>query len=111
MQMRGERRKTFRVEWNSPATIYNLYHHLERPCILSDFSNGGAKITGVRVSTIPDEFLLRFSHGHGRPRKCRVIWRTDDTLGIEFADPIKHAERPNLEQPVREAHRRFLDCP
>ena len=100
--MTRERRKHFRVEWNSPATIYNLDRHLERPCILSDFSNGGAKITGVRVSTIPDEFLLRFSHGHVRTRKCRVIWRTDDTLGIEFTDPIKRAAKPNLKQTVRE---------
>jgi hypothetical protein len=28
-----ERRKNFRVEWNSPATIYDVDRHLERPCI------------------------------------------------------------------------------
>ena len=75
---------------------------MERPCILSDFSDGGAKITGVRVSTIPDEFLLRFSHGHGRTRRCRVIWRTDDTLGIEFTDPIKRAEKSAARNAARE---------
>jgi PilZ domain len=100
--MRRERRKNFRVEWHSPATIYDLERHSARPCILSDFSNGGAKITGVRASTIPDEFMLRFNHGHGGTRKCRVIWRTDDTLGIEFTDHIKRAEKPNLKQSVRE---------
>src|SRR6266853_903905 len=90
-QMRRERRNNFRVEWNSPATIYDLDRQLVRPCILSDFSNGGAKITGLRASTIPDEFLLRFPHGHGRARKCRVIWRTDDKVGIEFTDGAKRA--------------------
>ena len=41
------------------ATIYDAGRHLERPCILVDISNGGAKIAGVRADTIPDEFRLR----------------------------------------------------
>jgi PilZ domain len=100
--MRRERRKNFRVEWNSPATIYGLDRHSPRHCILSNFSNGGAKISGVRASTIPDEFKVRIPHGHGRSRKCRVIWHSDDTLGIEFTDRIKSAKKPNLKQTARE---------
>ena len=100
--MRRERRKNFRVEWNSPATIYDLDRQMVRPCILSDFSNGGAKITGVRASTIPDEFLLRITHGHGRTRKCRVIWRSEDTVGIEFTDTAKSAAKSKPERTVRE---------
>jgi hypothetical protein len=73
-QMRRERRRHFRVEWNSPSTIYDVARHLERPCIESDFSNGGAKITGVRVRTIPGEFKLRITR-QSRARTCRVIWR------------------------------------
>ena len=84
--MRGERRNNFRIEWNSPATIHDLDRDLVRPCVLSNFSNAGAKITGVRADTIPDEFMLRISGGHGRTRKCRVQWRSDDTLGVEFTD-------------------------
>jgi hypothetical protein len=38
---RLERRKNFRVNWNLPATIYDVERHLERPCILSDPSGGG----------------------------------------------------------------------
>jgi PilZ domain len=81
---RRERRKNFRVEWNLPATIYDVVRHLERPCILVDISNGGAKIAGVRAHTIPDEFRLRTPLGDRR--SCRVIWRTEDTLGVEFTD-------------------------
>jgi hypothetical protein len=82
--MRRDRRDNFRVEWHSPATLYD--GALARPCILSNLSNGGAKITGVRTATIPDEFGLRIA-----PRRriyaCRVIWRTDDALGVQFTDP------------------------
>jgi PilZ domain len=98
--MRRERRKSFRVEWNSPATIYD--GKSARPCIVSNFSNGGAKITGVRASTIPDEFALRITSHDSRIRKCCVLWRSDDTLRVEFTDSIKRAEKRNLKQMVRE---------
>jgi hypothetical protein len=88
--MRGERRKNFRVEWNSPATIHDVDRELLRPCILANFSNTGARITGVRATTIPDEFVLCITLG--RTRKCRVIWRSDDALGVEFTDCVEMAE-------------------
>jgi hypothetical protein len=100
--MRQERRKNFRVEWNSAATIYDAERQLARPCILSDFSNGGAKITGVMASTVPDEFILRMARGHGRTRHCRVKWRTDDAVGIEFTDRIKSAAKSSPGPAVRE---------
>jgi hypothetical protein len=81
-RMQRDRRRNFRVEWNSPATIHDPQRHLDRPCILSNFSNGGAEITGVRAATIPDEFMLQITRDD--IRKCRVIWRTDETLGVEF---------------------------
>src|SRR5271167_5113882 len=84
--VRRDRRENFRVEWNLPATTYDVGRHLERPCVLVDLSNGGAKIAGVRAHTIPDEFRLRTPLGDRR--SCRVIWRTEDALGVEFTDQI-----------------------
>ena len=81
--MRRDRRNNFRVEWHSPAILYQ--GTLARPCILSNFSNGGARITGVRTTTIPDEFGLRITPRR-RIHNCRVVWRTDDALGVQFTD-------------------------
>ena len=100
--MRRERRENFRVEWNLPATIYDVGRHLERPCILVDLSNGGAKIAGVRAHTIPDEFRLLTPFGDRR--SCRVIWRTEDTLGVEFTDHIDDDNRSGGRSKVQEAH-------
>jgi hypothetical protein len=83
-RVRRDRRRNFRVEWNLPATIYDADRHLERPCIMSDLSNGGANLTGVRASTIPDEFRLRTPLGDRRA--CRVVWRTENALGVRFTD-------------------------
>jgi len=98
--MRRDRRKSFRVEWNSPATIYDVEQHLERPCIVSDFSNGGAKISGVRSRTIPDKFMLRFTQGSGLA--CRVVWRTDDALGVEFTNRVEDDEEDALKKSLQE---------
>jgi hypothetical protein len=83
-RVRLDRRTNFRVEWNLPATIYDADRHLERPCILSDLSSSGASLTGVRASTIPDEFRLRTPLGDRRV--CRVVWRTENALGVMFTD-------------------------
>jgi hypothetical protein len=47
-----ERGQNFRVEWNSPAKIYDCNGRFARHCIVSNFSNGGAKIAGVEPATI-----------------------------------------------------------
>jgi hypothetical protein len=83
-RVRRDRRRNFRVGWNLPATIYDADRHLERPCIMNDLSNGGANLTGVRASTIPDEFRLRTPLGDRRA--CRVVWRTENALGVRFTD-------------------------
>jgi PilZ domain len=83
-----ERRKNFRVEWNSSARIYDLDGLFDRKCIVSNFSNGGARIMGLKPDSVPDAFILRISP-NCRAQKCHVIWRTSDALGVEFTDSAK----------------------
>jgi hypothetical protein len=92
MEMR-DRRKTFRVEWSSPAKLY--YGRSVRECIVSNFSNGGAKIIGIEIATVPDEFLLRITP-HSRPHRCRVAWRSEESMGVAFADTPDRAGEPAL---------------
>jgi hypothetical protein len=75
-----------------------------RPCILSNFSNGGARITGVRAETFPDEFMLRLTP-HGRIHKCRVLWRTDDAVGVRFTDRETSTTTPIVVGSVQEPTR------
>ena len=88
--MPRERRKNFRVEWNSAATICD--GDLARPCILANLSNGGARLEGVEADTVPDEFTLRFTRGRRGSRKCRVLWRADHALGVAFIDSPASAQ-------------------
>ena len=90
-----ERRKNFRVEWNSPGKIYHRNGRFARLCIVSNFSNGGARITGVEPGTVPHEFILRISP-HSRPHECHVIRRSRDGLGVEFTGNDRGMNEPEL---------------
>ena len=99
-----ERRKNFRVEWNSPAKIYDRNGRFAGSCIVSNFSNGGAKIVGVEPSKVPDEFILHISF-HSRPHECHVIRRSKDGLGVEFTGNDRRMNEPELRR-RRKAKRR-----
>jgi len=84
-----ERRKTFRVEWNSVAKIYDCDGHFAGQCTVSNFSDGGAKIIGLNPRTVPANFILRISR-HGHAQRCHVTRRSKDELGVEFTGSAKH---------------------
>ena len=88
-----ERRKNFRVEWNSPGKIYDHNGRFVQSCIVSNFSNGGGKIVGLEPGTVPDEFILRISP-HGHVHNCRVTWRSKDGLGVKFTDGAQGTSEP-----------------
>jgi hypothetical protein len=83
--MLRDRRKNFRVEWNSPGTIYDREGGSGYHCIVKDLSNGGVKISGVAVADVPDQFTLYIA-GDSKTRKCEVLWRKADSLGVRFTD-------------------------
>jgi hypothetical protein len=92
--MSHERRKHLRVEWVSPGTIYVGDGSPGRPCLVSNLSNGRAKISRVDAHLLPDEFMLSLSPRRGPSRKCRVMWRTKHDVGVEFAEPFPTAGDP-----------------
>lgn len=92
-----ERRKNFRIEWNSLASIYDRYGRLTELCIVRDFSNRGATISGVEPSSIPDEFILRISP-RSRAHHCHVTWRSMDGLGVKFTGHAKGISEAALDR-------------
>jgi hypothetical protein len=88
----SERRKNTRVRWNLPGAI-DLDNGDPFPCTVSDLSYGGAKIICLKAVALPDEFVLRFAPSWTLlPRTCRVVWRSQSALGVEFTCP----DRPNV---------------
>lgn len=62
------------IAFNRAATI---------ECRVRNLSEIGACLDVVSQVGIPDEFTLLVEHEHLK-KKCRVIWRNPDRLGIEF---------------------------
>ena len=77
------RRRSERRECKRVAKIQFGTGSLPRDCMITDVSNGGAKIIAEYLD-IPAEFTIIFSTGN--PRQCRLAWRIGCELGSEFID-------------------------
>ena len=89
--MRRNRRKDFRVEWNSKALIFNDRGREARPCIVSNLSNAGAKILLPSAESLTTECKLRISECSPL-RNCVGVWRTPEAVGVQFLDVQATAE-------------------
>jgi PilZ domain len=52
-------------------------------CTVQNITSGGACLKVANTYGMPDTFELTFEHGRTR-RACRVVWRTNDELGVAF---------------------------
>jgi hypothetical protein len=68
-----------------------------RECILSDVSDRGARLTLAAPNDLPEEFELLFSADGNRHRYCRVVWRSDAQVGVEF---LGHPGMPAIRRNV-----------
>jgi PilZ domain len=60
-------------------------------CTVENITSGGACLKLGSTFGVPETFDLTFEHGRTR-RWCRVIWRTNNKLGVAFASPAHRAE-------------------
>jgi hypothetical protein len=54
------------------------------PCRMNDVSETGARVSVRPTVDIPHNFVLQLSETGRTYRKCRIAWRTDDEIGVEF---------------------------
>ena len=54
------------------------------PCMLSDISESGARLTGLGPGAVPDAFTLHLSEAGRLYRRCRVVWRVRKDIGVAF---------------------------
>ena len=69
-----------------------LDEHRTRPCIVSDRSTSGVRVTLPGAEDVPDAFVLTVD-GTGEMIVCRAAWRTADQIGCT-ADAHVAAWRP-----------------
>jgi hypothetical protein len=52
-------------------------------CTVENITGGGACLKLAATFGVPETFDLTFEHGRTR-RLCRVVWRTNNKLGVAF---------------------------
>jgi hypothetical protein len=87
-----ERRRARRIQIFKCAKI--AVHESLHDCVVRDLSSLGARLAFMSTAYIPDNFELTFDGAHTL-RPCRVAWRSDTQLGVEFLGTSFHAAGRN----------------
>jgi hypothetical protein len=78
----SERRNSFRSPTNRAAVI-SLGNGDQIDCRLRDVSPSGARLETLDQRRLPETFSLMVV-GDWKMRRCRLAWRKDQMLGIEY---------------------------
>jgi len=69
---------------NQAAVVYTQNGARPIMCTVADISEGGAGLTFVDISAIPDVFQLEIK-GEAKTRLCKVAWRSaPHRMGVAF---------------------------
>lgn len=81
----NERRRRSRAVSSQPATI--TWSGVRRVhCVVRNFSSTGARLEVALPASLPDIFDLIFDDDSAR-LPCRVKWRREGAVGVEFQLP------------------------
>ncbi len=78
-----ERRAVVRNRTLKSGKIRVNAHTSMIDCTIRNLSPKGALLLVPNILTVPDQFMLEMSDG--TRRDCRVTWRGDSRVGVEFA--------------------------
>jgi hypothetical protein len=82
---RAELRKHPRRQFHYSAQIFTDPKAPALTCMIADISQSGARLVLENDKQLPDRFMLLLSSNGGARRRCRVVWRTAETVGVEFS--------------------------
>lgn len=89
----GEKRKNPRRLVSYPAFIDLGDDRPAVKCALCDASQEGAQLAVADPAALPDEFILALSSAGAARRRCRVTWRAEDSIGVQFLKDVKKSAR------------------
>ena len=91
---KASRRRTLK---GAIATYLNNFSTLD--CQVRDISDTGCRLRSDRADTFPDKFTLTIELD-GLAADCRVVWRKNADLGIQFEGEMRKVE-PTRYQSVK----------
>jgi hypothetical protein len=88
-----EKRKSARKSLDRVGWIAASEGAEARECRIWDVSQHGARLGFERIHELPDYFVLLLSSDGRVARRCMVVWRSSDEVGVEFMS-AQAAEAP-----------------
>jgi hypothetical protein len=79
-----EKRREIRRIVRNRARIMHPDGSFAGTCLITEISGRGARLVVPTLETLPDQFILVLSHTGQFHRRCSVIWRSEDTVGVQF---------------------------
>jgi hypothetical protein len=80
-----DRRDVTRTRVSRNAKIIPPHRGSMIHCTVQNITSSGACLKLANTYGMPETFELTFEHGRTR-RACRVVWRTNDELGVAFEE-------------------------
>jgi hypothetical protein len=78
-----ERRAVCRTTINRDVMMFFMGHDRVHPCCVRDITNQGAGLRLNGISILPSDFAISFDNFRTM-RRCRLIWRDGDSVGVAF---------------------------
>ena len=60
-----------------------------RSCTVLDVSEDGARVMVASPAELPKEFWLVLSKDRTRRRHCRMVWRSDTQVGVQYLGAVQ----------------------
>ena len=71
------------------------------PCSIWDISEGGARLAAPHPDRLPPTFTLLLNSDGSTTKYCRVAWRSNSQVGVQFVDAsYRETSAPSLRPPV-----------
>ena len=91
-RMLGDKRKAQRRQLRYTAWI-SLGPKKLQGCVVADISDSGARLQVENSKTVPGNFVLLLTTNGKPKRKCRLVWRKGQQIGVEFEKPLARADK------------------
>lgn len=79
-----EKRKSCRKRTQFDALVVRPDRSVVGTCTIADISNSGARLKCDSAENFPNAFYLLISKNAKVHRRCDVVWREEDGLGVQF---------------------------
>jgi len=80
----SSKKRASRKSLSQPGWITLEGGFAARQCVVQDMSETGAKVTIDDPNSLPAKLRLAFSRDARTGRRCEVVWRHGNSVGVKF---------------------------